>query len=416
MGKGSLFTINSTNQLLLLCSRLRIDEIERDNFEKILAEKSFSWEQILSDAFKNSVLPFVYFHLKNFNLLSKIPDDAREKLEKFYHFNTARNAWILLSLEKVAEALSYRNIPFILIQGTSLLADVYSNPSLRYLSDIDILIKEENLNGIEDIISPLEWKMSDYPRDKEWCLKNLNHLPLFYRAGQPVPLEIHFKLSYPEGVREANSSWIWEKAPKAKIRSAQAPIPSPENIILHLSMHIFKKSHINDLTILLRHCCDISAILERYGVSGINVDDLILTSYKAGLTDVLYHSLKVSNSVIRSDFLDRIINNISGRISNDIKNFSEFVSACLAQPDQNIKVHLAGWELFFDQKGIIKKIIFFFKHLFPSIDFMEKEYGVSKLKKRLYFYYFLRPFFLLKKFTWTRFIMAYRISKLKESK
>ena len=413
MDKNHFTNISLSNQLILLCSRIKVDKNEKDNFEKIIESEGFSWEEILNNAFRNNILPFVYFHLKNFGLLSKAPAEVKEKFEKFYHFNTARNAWILLSLEKIAETFNHQGIPFILIQGSSLLADVYKNPSLRYLSDIDILIKENDSDGIEDILSPIGWKMSDYPADKSWCLNNLNHLPLFFRPDEPVPLEIHFKLSYPEGTREGGSEWIWEKTGKGKIRSLEVVIPLPENMILHLSMHIFKKSHINDLTILLRHCCDISAILERYSGKGIDIDGLVLTASKERLSDVLYHSIKVTHSVIKENLLERIIEKISPEVSTDVKDFSEFVSQCLSRADRSGKVLLDGWGSFFSQKGAVNKITFFFKHLFPSLDLMEDYYGVSKLKKRIYFYYLLRPFLLAVKFTWKRIVMSYRISKVK---
>ena len=414
MNKNHFTNISLSNQLILLCSRIKVNESERDNFEEIITSEGFSWEDILNNAFKNNILPFVYFHLKNFGLLDKSPDEVRGKFEKFYHFNTARNAWILVSLEKIAEAFNYRGIPFILIQGASLLADIYKNPSLRYLSDIDILIKENDSDGIENVLSPLGWKMSDYPGNKSWCLKNLNHLPLFYRPGEPVPLEVHFKLSCPEEIKNGGSEWLWGKTGKGKIRSTEVTIPSPENMILQLSMHIFKKSHINDLTILLRHCCDISAILERYREKGIDIDGLVLTASKEGLSDVLYHSMRVTHSVIKENLLERIIDKISPEVSPGVKDFSEFVSQCLSRADRSGKVLLGGWESFFIQKGALNKIIFFFKSLFPSLDLMEEYYGVPKLKKKIYIYYFLRPFLLAGKFTWKRVLMAYRIAKMRK--
>src|SRR3989338_5480565 len=322
MNKKDFYTLNPSQQLILLCSRIKFNESEKESLEKIIGDRVVDWDQIINNAFRNSILPFIYFHLRAFSLLSKIPQDARDKMEKFYHFNTARNTWILLSLEKIAEVLNKKNIPFILIQGSSLLADVYPDPSLRYLSDIDILIKKDDISGIEDVIAPLGWKMSDHPGDKDWCIKNLNHLPVFFRNGEPVALEVHFKLPFPEGKKETEGKWIWENVSHSKIRSSEASIPSPENMILHLSMHISKKSHINDLTIILRHCCDISAILERYGESGINVDYLIHTAKRAELSEALYHSLKVSNSVIRKNFLKKIVDKVSENVSKDAKEFS----------------------------------------------------------------------------------------------
>ena len=415
MEKEFFFSLDPSHQLILLCSRIKVDEKEKKVFEKIIESEEFDWNKILDDAFKNSTLPFIYFHLKGLGLFPKIPGDIRDKLEKFHHFNTARNAWILLSLEKLSETFNRNKIPFLLIQGSCLLADVYSNPSLRYLSDIDVLIREDKLSGIEDILAPLGWVMSNYPGDRDWCLKNLNHFPLFYREKEPVALEIHFKLPYPEGKEELDCGWIWEKTCKKEIRSSVVYIPSPESMILHLSMHISKKSHINDLTMLLRHCCDISAILERYGEEGIDIDALVNTASSAGLSDALYHSIKVSNSIIGADFLDRIIRRISKDVSRETKEFSEFVSICLMQADKSIKIPLDGMEQFFSQNGISNKIKFIFKNIFfPPLDFMEKEYGISKFENRIYIYYLLRPFFLIKKLSWTRAVMAYRIARMKK--
>ncbi len=411
----SFLTLDPSHQLILLCSRIKVDEKGKKVFEKIIELAEFDWSEILDSAFKNSILPFIYFHLKGSGLFPKIPSDIRDKLEKFHHFNTARNAWILLSLEKLSEIFNRNKIPFLLIQGSCLLADVYSNPSLRYLSDIDILIKKDKLSGIENILAPLGWVMSNHPGDRDWCLKNLNHLPLFYREKEPVALEIHFKLPYPEGKEELDCSWIWEKTCKREIRSSVVYIPSPESMILQISMHISKKSHINDLSMLLRHCCDISAILERYGEEGIDIGALVDTASSAGLSDALYHSIKVSNSIIRADFLDRIIRRISKDVSSETKEFSEFVSSCLTQADKSIKIPLDGMEQFFIRKGVSNKLKFIFKNIFfPTLDFMEKEYKISKFETRIYIYYFLRPFLLIKKFSWTRAVMAYRIAKMKK--
>src|SRR3989304_2901462 len=126
MDKKSFIRSTPSNQLILLCSRIRIDETQKKQIEKVIEDKDFNWNQILDNAFKNSILPYVYYHLKTLGIISKVPEEIVKKFEKFYHFNTARNTWILLSLEKIAEVFNKNNIPFMLIQGSSLLADVYS--------------------------------------------------------------------------------------------------------------------------------------------------------------------------------------------------------------------------------------------------------------------------------------------------
>ena len=132
-------------------------------------------------------------------------------------------------------------------------------------------------------------------------MNNLNHLPLFFHDEMPVSLEIHFAL--PEkGFRE-DPEWLWEGSRTISLLNQKAQASGLEHSILELSLHIFKDSHINDLTILPRHVADISAILEKGKGEGINLDKLVKTAKDENLIVPLYHSFAIANSVLRDDFL-----------------------------------------------------------------------------------------------------------------
>lgn len=74
-----------------------------------------------------------------------VPSETIKVLEKIYYSNLARNMLLYDELSKVLSAFKTAEIDVIVLKGVFLAEQIYKNIGLRPMSDIDLLVKEKDL-------------------------------------------------------------------------------------------------------------------------------------------------------------------------------------------------------------------------------------------------------------------------------
>jgi hypothetical protein len=378
------------NKLLLCCARNTISEGTLIHIKALLS-RPLDWNEVLKSAQRHGIKPLLYHHLNGIPEHRFIPQHVILQLEEAYHGSIAGNMYLYAVLSKILDAFREKGIKIIILKGAGLAKTVYANIGLRPMRDIDLLVKKKDLACIKEIMSDLHYGTRE-GFSEEHYRKNHFHLPLYVHPEKPT-LEIHWHI-----VREPSlidiEQW-WERAGVLTIGSGQSLLPSPEDMLIHLCLHLFNHGY---KTILLRDLCDISETAWYYRKE-INWKRLQNEINRCEIQKPVYTILSLVNALqpddenplcrLDSAYVDP---KFLALLQNQIFRDKAFFSAFPNQFVQSIAV-----DKFSDGLTILLEI------LFPSREVMAEEYQFAISSKKIYGYYLIHFIKILLKYGSFRF-------------
>lgn len=121
------------------------------------------WKYTLECSIKQGISPLFYWNLKKINYDKYVPSEIIKNLEKIYYSNLARNMLLYDELSKILTAFKKADIDTIVLIGAFLTEEVYKNIGLRPMSDIDLLVKEEDIQKAKKELIKLKYSAYVYP-------------------------------------------------------------------------------------------------------------------------------------------------------------------------------------------------------------------------------------------------------------
>jgi hypothetical protein len=107
--------------------------------------------RLVDAALREGVAGLLYHRLKTSGRLKTLDDFGRGRLESIYYLTIQTNLRFFAALKEIAA----EGVPFVLMQGAALLADIYPDPGLRPLSDIDLWVLPRNRGRLLTVLSRL---------------------------------------------------------------------------------------------------------------------------------------------------------------------------------------------------------------------------------------------------------------------
>ncbi|MCX9010267.1 MAG: nucleotidyltransferase family protein [Candidatus Methanoperedens sp.] len=202
------------------------------------ALSSPEWDYLLDVASRHSIAPLLYHNLANSD--QRVPPEVMEHLKKQYYLNTIRNEVLYRELGRILEAQRDAEVEVVVLKGAALAETVYPDRGLRPFSDIDLLIRKENLNRTEDTLTKLGYTLDAYATPRGFSKKFDYHLR--YINGMSI-VELHWDLSLRASIYKYTNirpDALWRNARKSKVAGIDVLIPSPEDLIIHSCIHSAK--------------------------------------------------------------------------------------------------------------------------------------------------------------------------------
>lgn len=178
---------------------------------------------------------FLYAHNPDYFLQT----ENEIKLKDIMQQIGIRNLILEKELLDLVKALETTQIPILLLKGAHLIQTLYPW-GVRFVSDIDMLIKPEDFQKADKLIREQGYRpwLEKFPL---WIHQHFSK-KLTYTKDSPsnIPLDLHFSLGpYPYlGRIEIHS--IWSKAQKIKLGNTQAFVLCSEHLLIHLCLHFFQ--------------------------------------------------------------------------------------------------------------------------------------------------------------------------------
>ena len=278
----------AAREILLLCATANISPANKMRISQLLS-KTVDWGHLLELAQFHGMLPLVTYNLTTNGLISQVPKSYSERLNQAYSGSLYRNLILSTELEKVLANFSKKEIAVIVLKGTILAEQLYGNPGLRTVADMDILVRLEEIASADSLLLEMGYaKIINEP----------SYVHPFHDVYQkwaimPYFIELHWNLDDRELVTVPLPD-IWRRAQIIEIQGGTTMILSPEDILLHLSNNLSKPSGR-----LLRNLCDITELLKKHG-EALDWDYFMKSVHSWGIEAGVYYSLKRSMELLRA--------------------------------------------------------------------------------------------------------------------
>jgi hypothetical protein len=366
-------------KILLYCIGIKKHEAETDKFENLSAD---DWDDIIQMLHRHRTLPLLYYRLHSDKLDESMPDRVIEDLQEIYRYNLWQNTQKYYELSKMIRMLQQDGVQILLLKGIALAELVYESIALRPMSDVDLLVKGEDIWKIDEVLSKLGYvgnlsmAVESYEKEKMLSLSYENRRENIDSISK---IDIHTRLL------ELPDLDLWANASTVTIVSTEALIPGLEDFLLYLCVHICYDLRLCGESRLLSWY-DIAKFLDHYG-KDLDWDYIIQMSHKHKIERDIQRVL----SAIADWFDLRVPSKVTEKLSDDSSPISinDIMNPTSAIKDLRSIKFLSSISSTAKISPIGSKIHYIFRAIFPRRKFMIQRYSVSR-PGMVYLYYPLR--------------------------
>ena len=176
-------------ELLRLCA-----QVNTNNRSKNVVRNDLNWPYILQESIIQGTTCLLYYNLLESK--HKIPENIWESLKGIYYKNIYRNTKICQDISIVLSSFNKEDLKVIPLKGIFLAEKVYNNIALRAMTDIDLLVKKEDLPKIDEVLDNLGYSSPIHKQLRPYAIKKfyLNSID-YFKADEKLPfLHIHWHI------------------------------------------------------------------------------------------------------------------------------------------------------------------------------------------------------------------------------
>ena len=359
---------------------------------KEILDDCLDWDYIVESSMNHGILPLLYWNLSRIDDGEYVPAEVMAKLRILYYKNAALNTLLYYELSRVLKAFKNIGIDVIVLKGAFLAETVYKNIGLRPMSDVDLLIKQEDLQKVKNEMVQLRYHAPVYPTKWHEQLQNAWTEEIKYTNQEKnVAIDVHWNLQPPSSPIQVDITKSWENVQPVKTAGVETLILAPEDLLQHLCLHLDK--HISSSgapPLQFKWYCDIAEVI-RYYNGKINWKYLVQTSKNYGIEEPIYQSLYLVNkylgAVVPMDALEELKTVKSNVNIEDIFRSSRIMESVIKKKNQWREINYLKRLTKVD--GIVNKAHILFGDVFPCKEFMMQRYPI-KNKKLIGIYYLIR--------------------------
>ncbi|MDT8390373.1 MAG: nucleotidyltransferase family protein [Lentisphaeria bacterium] len=364
----------STFEHLLTCLRQLPEDEKLALLQKIPAP---DWNKILQLAKPHGLTPNLYHALKPYKEKLEISEDVFSELRRLYFHSAARNMRFFGELERLLHCFNREKIPVALLKGAHLAEAVYGNIALRSMIDIDLLVRESDLEKADTLLLAQGAQPHAKQRIKSAKGKHFSYtLP-----AKKIFLELHWDPINGEG-NGISATMLWSRLDCLGLGSEKALALKPIDLIPYLCLHLAE--HLHELC--LRMLYDLDVIIRFYG-DKLDWRQIVATAREWNGEAATYVFLAISADFFKTPVPRNVLDMLTpenidtadlDRIAGLFKNDFEETGDSLPTP---------GVSLWWETKGIRKKAALVFKRLIPPPGTLSATYGAPPGSWRRFAYY-----------------------------
>ena len=371
--------LSKEDRVLLHCARTDDADLHeiRDALGSVL-----DWEYLTMNALYHGVAPLLYRSLERIDDSSLIPKRNIAVLRKRYYITLARNMIHYGELKTALCMFADAKIDVIILKGGALAETIYQDIGLRPFSDVDILVREEDLKRAKDVMAEIGYVLDEHISPEEH--NEEFGCDLHYVINKGHVLEIHWHIARMTGNDRYTRILIdelWKRALPARIADVDALVLSPEDLLLHLCIHLPRHRYNR-----LIWFCDISEVVRQ---EGIDWDRLVETSGRYRTMAYMYYGLHFTDNLLGCDVPASVLDELKpSRFERWV--FDSIPRDLLPDKKNVLQVGPMLEVLLIDRT--MDRFRYLGEYFFPPVRILARSYSVSG--PRVYFYYIIHPLHL----------------------
>ncbi len=254
-----------------------------------LLEKPVDWEMALCLAENHGTSSLLYQNLSR--LEDMVPAAVLASLREGYQRNIYKSLFLTRELMRVVDRLGGLGIDVVPYKGVVMSEVYYGDMALRRSGDIDLFVRKRDVRRVKDALQDLEYTtrlvipeevLEDYiAAGYEWT---------FDSPAGPNLLELQWALQPRFYAVDFDMDGLFKRAVKVTLAGGSVKTPSPEDLLLVLSVHAAK--HVWARLIWLR---DIAQILKR---EKLDWDQVQVRTREFGIDRILRVTLLLAHRLL----------------------------------------------------------------------------------------------------------------------
>lgn len=277
------------------------------------------WTYVLRAADRQGVTPLLHEWLKRHPEVV-VDEEWAHRVHDAYWASHFQNRLLLSELERVSHAASGAGIDLMPLKGATLATDYYPTPALRPLSDLDLLVRPHDADGLGRVLQALHYQevapspsyvadrwLDDASRDHCWFATRDGFDVLIEYRTAPLELAVGRLTDLDPActaLLRQHAAEVWARAGAARDRTAIGTRMSPEDLLLHVTSHLAAK-HL-DFRLIWLH--DVARIV--MGAPELDWDYVSRTSthlrIAAPVSAALQAAAAWAGAPIRAEHLERV--------------------------------------------------------------------------------------------------------------
>ncbi|MCP4233303.1 MAG: nucleotidyltransferase family protein, partial [Aestuariibacter sp.] len=183
--------------------------------------------------------------------------------------NRERNEELKAGLEELLAAFEKEGIDSILLKGAATFVDdLYGAPGARYMGDLDILVPNDRIENGREILINLGYEVvPDEDMELTGHSTDIRHhqIQRYTKAGTPLAVELHFRLSYGQAGRIISVDNAWNESLEVKLSERHTRLLSPNHRIhLNIAHALLPHREFIKGEILLSQLTEFATLVNRY--------------------------------------------------------------------------------------------------------------------------------------------------------
>lgn len=247
-----------------------------------------TWEALLSCARRNGVLAYLASRAATCGAMGDLPPFARDALSSA-RVSAARIGQLALwELDRVGRVLRPAGVNVVALKGVAYLLRGLRHASTRRMSDIDVMVRREDLPGAEQALRSAGWSFAnDDPYDVQYYRMWSRELPPLQFPGRMLALDVHHTICPPASRLRPDPAAMWARAEPAGKEGVY--LLCPEDSVLHAAVHLFFDS---DFDSRFREVVDLHELVTTFAERDGFWGRLVERARELGLMRPFYYALR----------------------------------------------------------------------------------------------------------------------------
>lgn len=241
--------MNRTQQQLvkILSGAIRKERIE------LCFNEPINWPALIDEAKEHKVTGLAYSGVKDQLKEVEVPHELLNEWKREVIFSGMNQQRHVKQSAKILQLFNEEKIAVIILKGI-VLRELFPHPDLRTMSDLDILVHEEDLGRIETVLTAKGFKKLQDPQEKH---------DVYYKSG--FKIEVHWSLTEERMFRGGKSyeEGIWERVREVEVLGVKTLTLGYNDFIFHLIIHMASHTAFHGFGI--RYLLDLVVMIEQQG-------------------------------------------------------------------------------------------------------------------------------------------------------